>query len=129
MFGLSKGGLKNWKIYCIFRITNEKLNKAEFLFNETYNTEEVDKILSLLNERPDTFVALPAYCIRDDALRIGKNDQILLIIKVANEKPVEILAADESNTSTIVDLLNQENGDENKLNQMRKNTELLAKKK
>lgn len=37
-------------VYCIFRITNEKLNKAEFLFNETYNTEEVDKILSLLNE-------------------------------------------------------------------------------
>lgn len=100
-------------VYCIFRITNEKLNKAEFLFNETYNTEKVDKILSLLNEGPDTFVALPAYCIRDDALRIGKNDQILLIIKVANEKPVEILAADESNTSTIVDLLNQENGDEN----------------
>lgn len=100
-------------VYCIFRITNEKLNKAEFLFNETYNTEKVDKILSLLNEGPDTFVALPAYCIRDDALRVGKNDQILLIIKVTNEKPVKILAADESNTTTIVDLLNEENEDEN----------------
>lgn len=46
-------------VYCIFRMINNNVS-AELLYNDSQN-ERVERIVELLNEKGDAFIALPMY--------------------------------------------------------------------
>lgn len=100
----------------VFRIVKEELKtdiKAEFLYNDDSKSENMQKILDLLNEnrKEEEFVAVPVYLDEKNLSINSYSATIDLLVRIQDDKPDEILGVDSDNIYTIRDLLNQENTD------------------
>lgn len=98
---------------CVFRVSEDKVI-AEFLYNDTYNTESVKNIIKLLNENAkDKFCYLHIPIDeRDLFISEHTNSTIDLLVRLKDKKPDKILMVACEVIFDMRDLLNSENQDE-----------------